>query len=404
MYLFLSLYNILPYISYHLFGGRIFFADEGYDSKKMLDVFGNTKIEYVDYAFEVFVTGLVAYVCGCLFIRSITQSIPYSNSPPLEFKNLKLISYLTFGLILAGVILTGQINYIGFYGGGDPAHASFSTLLHFTLVFNIIFSIFIYSRFYGIENKHIKYLSLIFLALFIVIGNRSVIMGIIFSSAWFLSTRRKNLTRDLPIIVSLFIFLVLVQTFRGVGHITGDWIDGLIYTFQKFAEKDLWIYLMSIQSDNFGVLSSIISKMETVNYFYGYTYLESLVRLIPGFLRNLIGFNDEGEIFNHLEFLGNPNLAFNLMGEIYMNFSHLGVILLMFVIGLCVGYLSDLADKKKSIYIIFMLNMYPTILTLARNDSALWIKQLIYTVVILFIILAVSLKKKTSRDEYENRR
>tara|TARA_B100000767_G_scaffold77782_1_gene74453 strand:+ start:5323 stop:6579 length:1257 start_codon:yes stop_codon:yes gene_type:complete len=388
MYLFLTMYNTLPYMSYYFFGGDIYFAD----------------YLYVDYAFLVFVTGLVAFLLGCLSTRFITRTTPYSNNPPVEFANLQYISFIIFGAVLAGVVLTGQINHIGSYGGGDPAHARFSTLLHFTLIFNIMFSIYIYLLSNGIDKKYIKYQTLILFILFLVIGNRSVVMGLVLSSAWYVSNRSTNIIRDVVALGSMFLVLVAVQTFRGAGHVTGTgWVDGMWIVFNRFQDIDIWVYLMSIQSDNFGVISYVIGRMETIDYFYGYTYLESLVRLIPGFIRSLAGIDDEGEIFNHVEFLGYDGIAFSLMAELYMNFGHLGVIILMFIIGTGVAYVSDMADKKKGLYLIFMLNMYTVISTLTRNDSALSIKQFVYTAAILAIVLAVSIRTKKNRGGNENR-
>jgi hypothetical protein len=203
---------------------------------------------------------------------------------------------------------------------------------------------------------------------------------------------------------SFFLVLVGVQTFRGAGHVTGTgWVDGVWIVFDRFQDIDIWVYLMSIQSDNFGVISYVIGRMETIDYFYGYTYLESLVRLIPGFIRRLAGIDDEGEIFNHIEFLGYDGIAFSLMAELYMNFGHGGVIILMFIIGTGVSYVSDMADKKKGLYLIFMLNMYPVISTLTRNDSALSIKQFVYTVALIAVLLAVSIRMKKNRGRNENR-
>jgi oligosaccharide repeat unit polymerase len=253
-----------------------------------------------------------------------------------------------------------------------------------------MFTIYIYLRSHGVHREAIKYQTIILLTLFLVIGNRSVIMGIVLSSAWYLSTRTTNLLRDATALVALFLVLVLVQSFRGAGHITGDWLEGMRITLDRFAERDIWVYLLSIQSDNFGVISYVIGRMEVEGYYYGFTYLESLVRLIPGFLRSALGIADEGEIFSHIEFLGYDGIAFSLMGEIYMNFGHLGVVLVMFYVGLLLGYLSDMADKKKGLYTIFMLNMYPVVSTLARNDSALSIKQFVYTLILVSIIILIS--------------
>jgi len=381
------MYNTLPYMSYYFLGGDIFFANE----------------TYVAYAFQVFVTGLVGYLLGCLFVRAATRTIPFRNQSPLEFINIKYISFIVFGVTLAGVVLTGQVNHIGSYGGGDPAHARFSSLLHFTLIFNIMFCIYIYLLSHGVDKKYLKYQTIILLILFLVIGNRSVIMGLVLASAWYLSNRSNNIVRDLVTLLSLFLLLVAVQSFRGAGHITGDWLDGFYIVLERFRDRDIWIYLLSIQSDNFGVISYVIGRMETMDYYYGYTYLESLVRLIPGFIRSLAGIDDEGEIFNHIEFLGYDGIAFSLMAEIYMNFGHAGVIMLMFVIGACIAYLSDMADRRDGIYTIFMLNMYPVISTLARNDSALSIKQFVYTVLIIVFILAITLRKKNKRGEHGSR-
>ena len=48
--------------------------------------------------------------------------------------------------------------------------------------------------------------------------------------------------------------------------------------------------------------------------------------------------------------------------------------------------------------------MYPVISTLARNDSALSIKQFVYTILLVIIVLGLSLKSKKNEGAYENRR
>ena len=125
MYLFLTMYNTLPYMSYYFLDGAIYFAN----------------YVYVDYAYLVFVTGLVGYLLGCLFTRAVTRTVPFRNHLPLEFINIKYISFIVFGVTLAGVVLTGQINHIGSYGGGDPAHARFfiTFALHFNLQHYVLY-------------------------------------------------------------------------------------------------------------------------------------------------------------------------------------------------------------------------------------------------------------------------
>lgn len=386
LYLFLVVYNTLPYMSYRYLGGTIYFAD----------------YSYVDYAYLIYVLGLCSYLTGCIGARFLTAKISYEPMPVIHFSYLKLVSYSVFFITLAGVILTGQINHLGSYGGGDPAHTKFATLMHFTLIFNIIFCLYIYLLTSGIDKKYLKYQSFVMLILFLVIGNRSVVVGIVLVSAWYVSSQHKNLFRDVSGLAFLFIMLVGVQSFRGAGHLTGNWLEGARLTIDKLSNQDLWVYLLSVQSDNFGVLSYVIGKMEQVEYYLGYTYLESLVRLIPGPIRRIAGINDEGEIFNHIEFLGYDGIAFNLMAEIYMNFSIAGIIFLMFLIGFSIAYLSDMAEKRQGYYMIFMLNMYSVISTLARNDSALSIKQFVYTSIILFILLAVFGRKRSHRNSHEN--
>ena len=373
-YIFLMLYNFLPYITYKYFNGDIFYAD----------------YRFVDDAFILFVLGLIGYLGGCIYAWQMRHRIVIRQNVKIDFPRISIVATFVFIIVIIGLVLTGQIFHIGSYGKVDSAHKSFSTLLHFTLIFNIIFAMYIYSLMNKKNYKYVRNLTIIFTILFILIGNRSVIIGIILCIAYYVSERKKNLIRDMVGMILLFISLVVIQSFRGAGNISGDWYEGAIITIDRFKNMDILVYFLGIQSDNLGVFSYIMGRMESENYYMGYTYLESLVRLIPGFVRRSAGIADEGEIFNHLQWLGHDGIAFSLMGEMYMNFGSVGLLMIMFILGVLITMLSNYSDRKKGIYTIIMLSMYSVISTLARNDSALSIKQFIYGVILVYILFVFS--------------
>ena len=84
IYLLLAVYNTLPYAAHRYLDANIYFAD----------------YLFVDYAFQVYVYGLVGFLSGCISIRLMTNTIRFSPAPIIQFSNLKLVSIIVFILLI----------------------------------------------------------------------------------------------------------------------------------------------------------------------------------------------------------------------------------------------------------------------------------------------------------------
>jgi len=394
----MSVYNLLPTIGLLYFGASwdIMVGDElGY-------------ISLIPDAFMVHFYGATAYFIACLISMIIWRKENITDVPLKYYvrDDIILTCSIAFVFVITGVFLTGQVYGIGTYGVGEFATHPFSILIHFTAIIFTIASFYTYKVIYEdkIKISLVLIQILIIIFLYLLIGTRSMIVGTALILIYSYTSRNINIIRDIFLVLSGFVFLLFIQQFRTLKHIYAEtnisdsslWIEGFRELLTRWQDyKYVSNLFFSGQGDQLGILTEVIHKVSNDGFLLGYTYLEALPRLIPSFFRRPMGFPDDAYFFDFHGYLNDCTwCAFGLNIELYLNFGSYGVVIGLFIIGIFFGYLYQKSNLNRPYTMLFMLNMFPFITTLARNSSPTVIKQFVYILIVLSVLYFFHIGKK----------
>lgn len=397
---FYSVYNFFPAIGFMYF-------DTDWDT--LMNEIGD--IDLVEEAFKYHFYGALSFSLACFLSKLIwheKKSEKYIQTYRVK-DDLIFSSSVTFVIILLGVFLTGQIYGIGSYGTVDAAHTDFSIFIHFITIMFMICSLYVYSCL--LDNK-LKFNLILFQIIFIIlmyliIGNRGMIVGMALILIHYFTRNKPNIVRDIFIVFSGYITLILVQIFRAASNIVAGtglredkvWIEGASVVIDRLKDPAYVVDLLfNVQGDKIGIFTAVIEKVNQMGLLYGYTYLESIPRLIPSILRRPLGIPDNAYIFDFHAYIDDCEwCAFSLNGELFMNFGLIGIIVGLSLIGIFFGMLHERSNLNRPFTMLFMLNMFPFITALTRNSSDVNVKLIIYTF-ILTSLLYVFHVSKIKRD------
>ena len=393
---FYSIYNFFPAIGFLYF-------DTDWDT--LMNEFGDRDL--IEQAFIYHFYGALSFTLACFLSKLIwRENISENFTHMYQVKDdLILTSSITFICILLGVFLTGQIFGIGAYGTVDAAHTNFSIFIHFITIMFIICSLYVYSCL--LDNKlkfNIILFQIIFIILmYLIIGNRGMIVGMALILIHYITRHKPNILRDIIIVFIGYVTLIFVQIFRAASNIVAGsglredkvWIEGAMVVVDRMKDPAYVIDLLfNAQGDKIGIFTAIIEKVNETGLLYGYSYLESIPRLIPSILRRPLGIPDDAYIFDFHGYLdGCLWCSFTLNGELYMNFGFVGIILGLTLIGLFFGMLHERANLNRPFTMLFMLNMFPFITALTRNSSDVNVKLIIYTFILTILLYMFHVSK-----------
>lgn len=168
-----------------------------------------------------------------------------------------------------------------------------------------------------------------------------------------------------------------------------------------------WFYPREFAGPYLTLTASIDRKEELK---YGQTYLQSIPYLLPRSLypgeKPLTVGHEFGKYMQLLvERERKIGVGFLPVAEAYINFGWIGPALMMFLIGICINYLSSFRKKKGFFWIILYVNLLPLAWRFNRTGFANCFSYMIYnigTLVFLYILIlffteAVLLSKEKLR-------
>ncbi len=394
---FYSIYNYIPFIGFFYFLG-----DTEWD--QIMGTVGNKELLNQAFIYHF-------YGASTFFIVSVLSKLIWhekNNNQHNLYKvkdDLLISSSLAFILIIAGVFVTGQIYGIGAYGTLDPARSEFAFLIHFTSVLFIVGSFYVYSCIIDGKLKYnlILLQFIVIILLYILIGNRGMIVGLVLILLYYVTHNRKNILRDFILVFFGYVALIAIQQLRNAASILQGygiadnmaWIEGSKVILERVQQtKYLKDLLFTAQGDKIGIFTAIIEKVNETGFLYGYTYLESLPKLIPSIFRRPLDIPDHDVFFNFLGYLDDCVwCSFSLNGELYMNFGLYGIIIGLALIAVFFGFLHERSNINRPFTMIFMLNMFPFIINITRNSSDLNIKLIVYTFILTILLYIFHIKK-----------
>jgi hypothetical protein len=334
--------------------------------------FGIVK-EYIPQASIIFMLGLSTMVIGSFIWRP---------QKPVDFQKLRInlnalapvyvVSIIYASYVITALLLSGADNKIVKISIAIPA-------LHYNY---LLLQLYLVSFYFILKDNFIKKLYFVNTAFYIlyslVVGERDFIFPIVSIIFHLFFMQEKSLRSNLKLLGAM-LGMIFVATgvffFRDASQTSEGMLSGVLNQGSL-----LFVNTFSIKILN-----------ERINYFMGFTYLNSLLNLLP----NWIYKTD----FNTLEWFkdiyaakSTSGYGYGLDAEGFINFSYFGVFLVFFFILFLQRKIVKHLGKHPffGYYSVFFtaFTMYSL-----RNDSLAFLKGNLYAIVFFFIIYKFSWKK-----------
>lgn len=199
-------------------------------------------------------------------------------------------------------------------------------------------------------------------ALFTTIGFRFILVVMIVFLVFYRYLKKSEIPKLKDILFLILIIFLMFLVVGGVGAIRDSIRTGNDIKINQLNLQDIWInfaYNLNIYQT---VYAMVVNIPKYHNYIYGYTYYLAIVQPIPRGLwpNKPAGIPDvESAIF-----AGNPRpfesgQAYPIIGDFYINFGLIGIIILMFLFGLSLKILWKYLEIYKNnnwVKIIFSLS------------------------------------------------
>lgn len=342
----------------HIFGHSIYFG---------------TPKEYIPEACIIFTVALNTMIIG-----SILWPAPQINF--IELKDNK-INTLKPVFILSTLYACYAIAVVLLGGGGSKIDkiALAIPAIHYNYLMIQIYLISFYFLVINSPFKKLFYINTIaYIAYSLTIGERDFIfpfVSIIFHRAIFLRSTSKS-------IIKLFIALSAMLVVA-----TG------IFFFRDASQGSQGVIASILNQGSLLFINTFSVKLlhERVDYFMGFTYLNSLLNLLPSWIYKT-DFNTLDWFKNNYAAASTSGYGFGLDAEGFINFSYIGVFFTFFII---------LFIQRK---IIKHINSHPFFLYYSiffsaftmysiRNDSLAFLKGNLYGIIFFYLMYRFSWKE-----------
>ena len=237
------------------------------------------------------------------------------------------------------------------------------------------------------------------------IGGRSEVLLLLFMILLVINTYYMNVKFKVlvPIVIVGMILMGILMITRVSQHSLLDvsLVDSVTYGVKTIIEAPniLWLLLTDFVV-NAKTLYEAIDYSQVHGYLYGLSYIQYLFVFLPMggsvFTKLMTGLPIEdltsGYILSH--FVGSTyGLGTNMIGDLYLNFTLVGVCVLMFLLGL----LLTLVEFPKSKYQFFLyLSLFANCVFLVRADILSWL-----TFFVFFVIFDWLMRIHVNVDETE---
>lgn len=336
---------------------------------------------YLEFNENYICKGLALSLVGiCAFNIGIFEKIPqYINKekfPSLQLKSPQLLFYLLFAgflPMLLSIFLSGEYS-TSFEG------SYYNTILMYVIY--CILVVFFYQNRNASTIKQLvpKYISIIpilislYVLLFLLIGSRTIPMRIILSCLFLFAVFIK-IPSKIIILSSLVVGAVcftILGAVRGGGDFYLDSILNILSFGDELTMTNRSVYVLMEYADIHG-------------FNWGKTMLFPVICIIPfamSFILYITGMHDydfnTASMITNLYYSNTPNteghigLGTNIIGDIYVSFGLVGVILLMYYMGRVIRYFySNICQKGDIVSVL----LYATIIM----DAIYWPRSVYLT-------------------------
>lgn len=326
------------------------------------------------------------------------HKIKYSKLKPtnnLIFTNDILLFAISIFLLL--VILEISIN--GYEHKSEIySEASMFTFIGFrlALVLIILFA-FTMSQFALKNNKVNKkiavYVVLLMFLLFFFSGERDLLIRtlVVFLFIYHILVKDNKLSKEIILIGIVSLLLIpLMQQFKYFG-LTGETND---------TKHNFLIELLLSEFSSASKNLQILLLDHTVNgVFEGATFVSATIRALN--IENLFNINilSSNAWFNNKYFeLERAGQGFTLVGDGYINYGYLGIIILFIFIGILVRILYALSNKNIFYFVLYIVSI-PILMYATRADFANVLTQIFNQNVLIVFILSLVIKYSQKKHQ-----
>ena len=246
------------------------------------------------------------------------------------------------------------------------------------------------------QNKlNIASLLLFSLAQFLV-GSRGVVLWLLFMivlivNTYYFKIRWKVLLPAVLLGMVLMVFIGITRLSSEYNLSSGDLMEGISYgiDFVMKSPSVLWM-LLSDFVVNAKTLYEGIDYTRVNGYLYGVGYIQYLFVFLPMggsfFTKLLTGLTMEevstGVILTNFS-EATYGLGTNMVGDLYMNFSWIGVVVMMFLLGLFISWV-EVPKSKYQMYAY--LAIFADCIFLVRADVFVWLTFFVFFVIFDWLI------------------
>lgn len=232
-----------------------------------------------------------------------------------------------------------------------------------------------------------------YLGFVVLLGKRAALLYVFLSLLLLRHMFRKRISLVAAVAgsVPLVALLIFVEVGRASPVRTPQSMAGhfsyMASESSEFAEWRDWPARVLGQGDNLGTLGVIMERTpDVIEFQYGWTYIEAVFRLMPGFLWR--GLFSQG-----LSTLAGENLAFFYLAEAYLNFGWVGILIVPALLGTGLRVLDNWRDRYRQHMLVAVLFavMAGGIAYLPRLDLGSVLKDLVYRPAFLLVLYVLSM-------------
>lgn len=366
----------------------------------------------VNYATWLSVTAIVLWMLGYS-----SYKIRNSNCKPIICKEP---SYYIFDRILVFLLLTFMVTvgpsiYAGVYDGNE-SWGSGAIYIFLILISLIKLRIIYFFKKYKcdaaltdvvkslIKNKLFAIVLLIFVLIFLWIGDRGPILEVafVFAGAYAIFIKPMSFkSLVIYMLIGAFIFSILgLGRSKDASSFANENIIERGYV--ALNESEDFIFTNELASSNRILYIALDQVPEKYFYLCGLTYVLnvwSVIPLVPGLALDVLDiprmYRGTSDFFTIITLGDNTTwgVGGEVIADIYINFGVYGVLVLMFIFGRLSSKAFDSALSHKTAYIIIYLCLLAEAISINRGMLLEPLKPIVYMLVLHYCFVALKNKK-----------
>lgn len=350
--------------------------------------------EYINQGIALTSLGYITFVIGLLKYKILPHNSKKDYVPISP--TIKKIDYLLLTILVMQLM---PILFSGVYDG-NWGEGAFTKVLVDSISFFLIFAGLSNNsslKKFLQNNKLLVFLLLAYIGIITVIGNRGTFLRFTLLTIFFYTTYYKNIST--PVIIASMLagmlFLNYVGSVRGGG------------SYESLGNQDM-NPLLVMGKDLIINNRSLYTLMEYQDLYginWGKTFLMNLLSVIPFAQRTFLSLSgwssddiSSGGLISRTFFEENPDmerigLGTNMIGDIYIAFGLIGVIILMYYLGVFISYSYRRAQTGNSNYLLIYTILFAESIIMTRSPYLGTLRPLTWILFIAYFSKRLVAKK-----------